>query len=669
MTRSVLMGRWWSVGVLLSITLAVGVSVAQTPVPEPPSESNPPGRAARLSVVQGAVSYRPAAGDTWAIAETNRPFTTGDRLWADSVGRAELEIGTTAVRIASETELDFTRLDDHDMQFRLPQGSGYLHIKAFDSGQNYEVDAPNAAVTFGQAGSYRVNVSADGATTVVTTWSGHAEVTAGGQSFAVDAGKAATITGDSTATYTLADAGARDNLDNWAVARDEVADRPSPSAQYVSEDMGGTQDLDNNGSWNQDADYGPVWYPTVVEAGWSPYHTGHWVWEGPWGWTWVDDAPWGWAPYHYGRWAYVHDRWGWCPGPRVYAPVYAPALVGFVGGNGWGVSVGFGAGGGVGWFPLAPREPYYPAYRTDIGYRERINVTNYTNVTQITNVTNVTNITYRNRTVVGAVTAVPRAGFVGGESVSRIAVRVPENELARAPIAGHTAPFAPTARSLAPNVVGPRGRPANVPPARLANRPVVATHAPPPAAVPFAAQQRALAANGGKPLARSELTSLRASSPAAKAPAFPVRAATAPAPNGRGLTPARPEVPAPHPVQSAGFAQRVTTPSFSSTVRQPTSGQPAQAERIPAPAAKTPLDQSFDNQRAQMEVRHQQEFAAPKATERPEQLQQRQETEHVQLDQQYHQAKAAGATAMPARAASPPPAPRAQQAPAEHRKP
>jgi hypothetical protein len=22
----------------------------------------------------------------------------------------------------------------------------------------------------------------------------------------------------------------------------------------------------------------------------------------PWGWTWVDNAPWGFAPFHYGRW-------------------------------------------------------------------------------------------------------------------------------------------------------------------------------------------------------------------------------------------------------------------------------------------------------------------------------------------------------------------------------
>ena len=34
--------------------------------------------------------------------------------------------------------------------------------------------------------------------------------------------------------------------------------------------------------------------------------TASWVWLRPWGWTWVDDAPWGFAPFHYGRWLW----WG-----------------------------------------------------------------------------------------------------------------------------------------------------------------------------------------------------------------------------------------------------------------------------------------------------------------------------------------------------------------------
>lgn len=39
-------------------------------------------------------------------------------------------------------------------------------------------------------------------------------------------------------------------------------------------------------------------------------------------------------------------RWGWVAGPVEVAPVYAPALVVFLGAGGIGI------GGNVGWFPL-----------------------------------------------------------------------------------------------------------------------------------------------------------------------------------------------------------------------------------------------------------------------------------------------------------------------------
>mgnify|MGYP006969297544 CR=1 FL=1 len=65
---------------------------------------------------------------------------------------------------------------------------------------------------------------------------------------------------------------------------------------------------------------------------WAPYTTGRWAWVAPWGWTWVDVAPWGFAPFHYGRWVPRGPYWAWSPGRYVARPVYAPALVGWVGG-------------------------------------------------------------------------------------------------------------------------------------------------------------------------------------------------------------------------------------------------------------------------------------------------------------------------------------------------
>ena len=356
--------------------LAAGLSATHIAraqdVPVPPEDraqpvADPPGRVGRLTALLGTVSFEPASDTEWGAAEPNRPVTTGDRLWSDTAGRAEIEMGTAAVRVWHETELDVTRLDDNSLQLRIPQGAVTVQLSTLTSGETAEIDAPNAAVTLNATGEYRVEVSPDGATTTVTVRSGSAEVTSAGSSFALVAHQVATVQGDSAPTYNVAEEGQPDDFDQWVNSRDEVAD--GAPRRYVPADMPGVEDLDNNGSWDNDADYGPVWYPTTVEAGWAPYHTGHWAWIGPWGWTWVDDASWGWAPFHYGRWAYVHDRWGWCPG-RVIAPaVYAPGLVVFAGGAGWGASAAFGPGGGVGWFPLGPEEVYRPAYHVSDAVR------------------------------------------------------------------------------------------------------------------------------------------------------------------------------------------------------------------------------------------------------------------------------------------------------------
>jgi hypothetical protein len=165
-----------------------------------------------------------------------------------------------------------------------------------------------------------------------------------------------------------------DGFDRWAADRNRLEDQ-SIAARYVPREVVGYQQLDPYGSWAQDPSYGAIWFPHVTVADWAPYRYGHWEWISPWGWTWIDDAPWGFAPFHYGRWAMIGSRWAWVPGRIGPRPIYAPALVVFVGGGGtrgsWSLSIG--SSPGIAWYPLAPGEAWRPAYRTSPVYVRNVN--------------------------------------------------------------------------------------------------------------------------------------------------------------------------------------------------------------------------------------------------------------------------------------------------------
>ncbi|MEO6416944.1 MAG: DUF6600 domain-containing protein, partial [Gemmatimonadaceae bacterium] len=355
---------------------------------------DPSARVLRASFLQGEVSFRPGNVDDWTSATLNYPLTSGDHLWTDADARAELHVGSNAIRLAPQTAFEILDLDDNHLQIRLTQGSALIRLRTLDADDNVEIDTPTGAVTLMRDGTYRVDVSTDGATSTITARNGDAEVTANGSTVRVRPNQTVLFTVDG-ASPDVREAAPFDEYDSWANARDRSEDQ-SVSAQYVSRDMTGYEDLDRNGSWSDDADYGHVWAPTHVVAGWAPYRYGRWAWVEPYGWTWIDDAPWGFAPFHYGRWAYVRERWVWAPGIIRRRPVYAPALVVFVGGSSF-QGDRYGDRGGVAWFPLAPNEVYRPAYHVSDRYVRRVNVTNV-NITNIniTNV-NVTNITYRNR--------------------------------------------------------------------------------------------------------------------------------------------------------------------------------------------------------------------------------------------------------------------------------
>lgn len=575
------------------------------------AQVDPPSRVARLSYVYGPVSFQPAGVDDWVNAPLNRPLTTGDHIWSDDRANAELHIGSTALRAGNLTGFSFLNLDDRTVQIQLSQGSLQISLHQLDQDEGFEVDTPNLALSLLRPGDYRIDVDPGGQYTIVTVRQGEAEATGGGQSFPVRTGEQARVSGGDTLAYDLENAPAPDEWENWCASRDRREEQ-SQSARYVSREVIGYEDLDQYGGWRQAEGYGMVWYPRQVAPGWAPYHYGHWAWVEPWGWTWVDDAPWGFAPFHYGRWVYAGGGWGWVPGPIVRRPVYAPALVAFVGGSGFNLSISLGGGrGGVAWFPLGPRDVYVPSYRTSQRYFGGVNNTvNNVNITRIYNTTVVNNNTtvinnvninntYVNRNAPGAVTAVPQDVFVRSRPVAQAAVAVPASALQSAQFSRSVA-IAPSRQSvLGPgSAAGPGVRP----PAAVVNRAVVARATPPPAPVPFAARQNALQANPGQPVPQEVMQQLQRQPNTQVRPVFrQAPAVRAGAPPMQPSNTGGPQAPAAAQAPNRPAAPTANLPGAPAYRPAPAAAQPVPAQASPAqpgaPAVHAPQAQRDYNYR------------------------------------------------------------------------
>ncbi|MGC1449903.1 MAG: DUF6600 domain-containing protein, partial [Candidatus Sulfotelmatobacter sp.] len=590
----------WSVlpGLALAIAFLAASLTAQDY--RPPQEQgqqdqdDPPTRVARLGYMSGSISFEPAGEEDWVQAVENRPMTTGDRVWADQDSRAELQLGSAVIRLSANTGVSFLNLDDHTIQLRLSAGAVNIRVRRMERDNIFEIDTPNLAFTVSDPGNYRLEASPDGNYTVVTLRAGDGQATGNGQTYTIHSGQRVTFSGTDSLNADMEQIGPEDDFDSWADGREHRHDE-SRSAQYMSPDVVGYDDLDDFGDWRDDPNYGHVWYPNRVDAGWAPYHNGHWAWIDPWGYTWVDDSAWGYAPFHYGRWVNVGGRWGWIAGPPAERPVYAPALVVFVGGG----------GPNVGWFPLGPREVFVPSYPVSRGYMTQVNVSSTTvNTTTVTNVynttvinktTNITNVTYVNRNVQGAVTAVPQNAFAGAQPVGRNAVKMNAREIAAAPVSARVA-VAPTRQSVLGAHAATAGH-VSAPPAAVMDRQVIAKATPPPPPVSFAKQQQAMAAHPGQPLPKRELAALR---PAAAPAAHPLVKVAPPGKPATATTGHPPAVAAKQPAARPGQPAAAAPPKQPEN-RPPTTGTDKPAEppaRNAGPPAAQPSNRPEPNRPA-----------------------------------------------------------------------
>ena len=544
------------------------------------ADDAPAARVGRIAVAQGELYIAPQdRAQEWAGVGLNHPVATGDNLWMSGEGRAEVDYGGGQFRLGPDSNVHVSRLDEAELALFVAQGRVVVRVRALEPGESARIDTPNAQVLLDRAGLYRIDVSPEPRQTWVIVREGEASVMLASGPRQVLPGQTAAISGLNGEVAEVQNGVGVDALDTWSAERDRVYERGRTTTAYVSRQMVGYADLETNGSWESYPEYGAVWFPTATPvADWAPYRYGHWVWLAAYGWTWVDDAPWGYAPFHYGRWAHIGGRWGWCPGLYVARPVWAPALVAWYGGSGWSVSTQIGAPV-FGWVPLGWRDPFIPwwggcsnrcytrynrPYAVDVRVRPQRPPAVYVNAR-----------------VPGAATAVPAAALRDTRPVQASRVTVPVQGFASAPVLAAAPDVRPTRVS---NQVVQPGRGAPQPAGEIAAR------VKPQALSPFGGMQAAPARASGTTRSGSAVTAVP---PASRVPGNATRGAppsnAVPPAAGNGVPPAAAIEPRRAP--AAGDLRR-TEPARAAQPQNAPAMRPAPTERVmrtppspqPAPA-------------------------------------------------------------------------------------
>jgi len=352
-----------------------------------------------LRYLEGDVQVKTVDANEWLPASINMPLSDSDQIWVPDNGRAELFLRNgTIVRLDRNTFLEMPAPGDNQARLYLGEGRLYGNV-VVEKGNAVILETPAASFIARTNSAFRIDV-AENEDTAASVLQGELYADRGTGQMRIGAGERMALKKD--AQYpVLAKLLQADEWEQWNKQRDREFARPElvNTTAYLPDELKSySYDLNKNGKWVYEQEYGYVWTPTVmVVQEWSPYRVGRWVWmRGDY--VWISYEPWGWVPYHYGRWAFIKARgWCWVPPRRGFA-YWGPGYVGWV-----------HTPTCVSWVPLAPREVYYGR-----GYYGPYSV-NIKNVT-VQNIT-VNRPAYKNIHVNNAITAVHRDTFVAGRQV------------------------------------------------------------------------------------------------------------------------------------------------------------------------------------------------------------------------------------------------------------
>jgi FecR protein len=165
---------------LLMLLLCGALLYAALAAADVANDNDPPGRVARVNLLDGHGSLQLAGSDTWIEDLVNRPLADGDKLWIESGSRAEVHIGSAVLRLGASTALQFVAIDDRTVRLRVTAGSLSVRLRELETDEVFNVETPAGNVELLDVGGYRFDVADREERARVAVWSGRARVQGAG---------------------------------------------------------------------------------------------------------------------------------------------------------------------------------------------------------------------------------------------------------------------------------------------------------------------------------------------------------------------------------------------------------------------------------------------------------------------------------------------------------
>lgn len=321
-----------------------------------------PGRAVRLSSVDGQVQLSQGKQVIAGAAVANTPLFEGATVTTADDGRAEIQFEDGSVaRLSPNSALTLTTLrgagSSAVAELTLDGGLGYFEIQGAGLAGTIKIQFGDSLVTASGFTVMRVNLDTPPGELAVFSGNAHLER---GNALTVDlhGGESVALNGGDATRYTLKETIEPDSWDSWNSDRDqaltaEAANKTGATKDYANSGDPAWNDLDANGNWYDVPGQGNVWSPyDAADPGWDPYGNGNWGYNPTYGYTWISGNSWGYLPYQCGMWNWYDSfGWGWAPGMGGCSPWW-------FGGGYFGPNIGIGYGGYRP--PLRPHPPRRP---------------------------------------------------------------------------------------------------------------------------------------------------------------------------------------------------------------------------------------------------------------------------------------------------------------------